>query len=330
MSKVTIIGNTTWGNTLAGLISQRGADVVLWARTQGEVDGLGERGVRYGATCRIEEAMEGSKFVFLVVPSQTLRQNVERCCEHLERSMVLVSAAKGLERDTGKRMSEVVAEEVGSSLGGRICVLSGPNLAGEISRGLPAASMAAAEDIAIADMVRDLLLSPDFLVYSTDDVVGVELGGALKNIIALGAGMIDGVGLGDNAKGAFITWSWAEMVAIGVALGARHDTFHGLAGLGDLVATSVSNLSRNHYVGFELARGRSLEEIAASMTQVAEGVATTMAVHQLARRAGLDAPIAERIYRVLYQNEPVPRTLADFGVIAGVCSQPPVETRWSR
>ncbi|MFW6150265.1 MAG: NAD(P)H-dependent glycerol-3-phosphate dehydrogenase [Chloroflexota bacterium] len=316
MAHVTVIGNTTWGNTLAGLMSDRGHHVVLWTRTAAEAERLAEQGARYGATYNIREAVCGSEFVFWVVPSQSLRQNVLACQQHLDGSMVLVSAAKGLERETGKRMSEVMAEEVGDELRPRICVLSGPNLAGEISRGLPAASVVAAEDVGIADRVRDLLLSPTFLVYSSDDVVGVELGGALKNIIALGAGMIDGAELGDNAKAAFITWSWAEIVSIGVALGARHDTFHGLAGLGDLVATSVSNLSRNHYVGFELARGKSLQEITVSMHQVAEGVATAMAIHQLARRHGLEVPIAERVYRVLYENEPVPGTLAGFGIPA--------------
>lgn len=312
MPKATVIGNTTWGNTLAALLSDRETTVKLWARSASEAEQVSQRARGYSSTSCIGEAVEGSDLVIWAVPSQRLRQNVVHAREHLTASMLLISAAKGLEMDSGKRMSEVLGEEIPPALRARICVLSGPNLAAEISQGLTAASVVAAESIATAETARELMKSPRFLLSATDDVIGVELAGALKNIVALGAGMMDGLGLGENAKAAFVTWSWAEIVSLGVALGARASTFYGLAGMGDLVATCAGNLSRNHYLGYEVARGRSLEEVNASMSQVVEGVGTTMAVHQLAQRCNLKAPIADLMYRVLFENLPVPRTLADF------------------
>jgi len=312
MPKAAVIGNTTWGNTLAALLSYRETTVKLWARSDSEAEQVDRKAHGYSSTSCIGEAVEGSDLVIWAVPSQRLRQNVVHAREYLAASMLLISAAKGLEMDSGKRMSEVLVEEIPSALRARVCVLSGPNLAAEISQGLTAASVVAAEPIAMAERARELMQSPRFLLSATDDVIGVELAGALKNIVALGAGMMDGLGLGENAKAAFVTWSWAEIVSLGVALGARAGTFYGLAGMGDLVATCAGNLSRNHYLGYEVARGRSLEEVSASMSQVVEGVGTTMAVHQLAQRCNLKAPIADLMYRVLFENLPVPRTLADF------------------
>jgi glycerol-3-phosphate dehydrogenase (NAD(P)+) len=312
MPKAAVIGNTTWGNTLAALLSYRETTVKLWARSDSEAEQVDRKAHGYSSTSCIGEAVEGSDLVIWAVPSQRLRQNVVHAREYLAASMLLISAAKGLEMDSGKRMSEVLVEEIPPALRARVCVLSGPNLAAEISQGLTAASVVAAEPIATAERARELMKSPRFLLSATDDVIGVELAGALKNIVALGAGMMDGLGLGENAKAAFVTWSWAEIVSLGVALGARAGTFYGLAGMGDLVATCAGNLSRNHYLGYEVARGRSLEEVSASMSQVVEGVGTTMAVHQLAQRCNLKAPIADLMYRVLFENLPVPRTLADF------------------
>ncbi|MBA7687138.1 Glycerol-3-phosphate dehydrogenase [NAD(P)+] [subsurface metagenome] len=202
------------------------------------------------------------------------------------------------------------------SLRQQVCVLSGPNLAKEIGRGLPAASVIASQDIAIAERARELMNSPKFLIFTTDDVMGVELCGALKNIIALGAGMVDGLGLGDNAKAAFTTFGWAEVTSLGITLGAKASTFYGLAGLGDLIATCSSTLSRNHYVGYELAKGRSLNEIAASMAQVAEGISTVVAVHQLAEKWNLELPIIDGIYQVLFENLPLAEAQANFGKLA--------------
>jgi glycerol-3-phosphate dehydrogenase (NAD(P)+) len=314
--KITIIGNTSWGNTLGALLSGTGAAVKLWARSKTEAEKLNRGRHSYSSTSQIGEALIGADLVIWVVPSQRLRQNVSRARDYLTDSMLLMSAAKGLEADSGKRMSEVLAEEIAPSLRRRICVLSGPNLAGEIARGLPAGSVIAAQDIALAEKARELMESPGFVLSTSDDVVGVELGGALKNIIALGAGMVDGLGLGDNAKGAFIAWGWTEVVSLGVTLGARASTFCGLAGLGDLITTCGSTLSRNHYVGCELARGRSLSDISASMTHVAEGVATTAAAHRLAEEHGLRLPVIELIHGVLFEGLPASRALSGFSELA--------------
>jgi glycerol-3-phosphate dehydrogenase (NAD(P)+) len=314
--KVTIIGNTSWGNTLGALLSGRGAVVKLWTRSEAEAEELNQGRCSYSSTSQIGEALSGANLAIWVVPSQRLRENVSQARDYLTNSMLLMSAAKGLEVDSGKRMSQVLAEEIAPSLRGQICVLSGPNLAGEIARGLPAGSVIAAQNIAWAEKARKLMESPKFILSTSDDVIGVELGGALKNIIALGAGMMDGLGLGDNAKGAFIAWGWTEVVCLGVALGARAGTFYGLAGLGDLITTCASTLSRNHYVGCELAKGRSLSDVSASMTHVAEGVATTAAAHRLAKAHGLKLPILDLIHGVLFEDLPASRALSGFKELA--------------
>jgi glycerol-3-phosphate dehydrogenase (NAD(P)+) len=314
--KVTIIGNTSWGNTLGVLLSDKGAAVKLWARSEAEAKELNQGRRSYSSTSHIGEALSGADLAIWAVPSQKLRENVSQAKNYLTNSMLLMSAAKGLEVSSGKRMSQVLAEEIAPSLRGQICVLSGPNLAGEITQGLPAASVIAAQDIALAERARKLMESPKFFLSTSDDVIGVELGGALKNIIALGAGMIDGLSLGDNAKGAFIAWGWTEVVSLGVTLGARAGTFYGLAGLGDLITTCASTLSRNHYVGYELAKGRSLSEISASMPHVAEGVATTVAAHQLAKNQGLKLPIINLIYGILFESLPPSQALFEFRKLA--------------
>jgi len=249
-----------------------------------------------------EKAIADVRAVVLVVPAQSMRQNIRQIAPEIKPSMLVVSASKGLEVETGKRMSEIIREELLESCHRNICVLSGPNLAREILEEHPAATVAAAEDHEIARAAQRLLSTRQLCVYTNTDVVGVELGGALKNIIALAAGMADGLGYGDNAKAALMTRGWAEITALGVALGANPLTFGGLAGLGDLFATCASPLSRNHYVGTEIARGRKLEDITDEMDNVAEGVGTTVAAWKLAQRLGLGMPITERIYRVLYEG----------------------------
>jgi glycerol-3-phosphate dehydrogenase (NAD(P)+) len=312
MSKAAIIGNTTWGNTLGTLLSNKGIAVRLWVRSKDEAEGLNQKTHYCSSTSDIGEALDGAELVILAVPSQKLRQNVTQTKNYLTNSMLLVSAAKGLEVSSGKRMSQVLAEEIAPSLRQQICVLSGPNLAKEIAQGLPAASVIAAQDIGIAERVRELMESPKFLLFTSDDVIGVELGGALKNIIALGAGIVDGLGLGDNAKSAFIALGWTELVSLGVSLGAKINTFYGLAGLGDLIATCASPLSRNHHVGYELAKGHPLSEILASMPQVAEGVTTTMAVHQLAETLELKLPFTDLIYEILFENLPASKAFTNY------------------
>jgi len=316
MPKVTIIGNTSWGNTLGVLLSGKGAAVKLWARSEAEAKELNQGRRSYSSTSHIRAALNGADLAIWAVPSQKLRENVSQAKHYLTNSMLLMSAAKGLEVNSGKRMSQVLAEEIAPSLREQICVLSGPNLAKEVAQGLPAASVIAARDMDLAEKARELMESPKFFLSTSDDVIGVELCGALKNIIALGAGMIDGLGLGDNAKGAFIAWGWTEVVSLGVTLGAKADTFYGLAGLGDLIATCSSTLSRNHYAGCELAKGRSLSEISAYMPNVAEGVATTEAVHKLVENQGLKLPVINLIYGILFEGLPPSQALIDFKELA--------------
>jgi glycerol-3-phosphate dehydrogenase (NAD(P)+) len=316
MPKATIIGNTTWGNTLGALLANKGIAIKLWARSQAEAEALNQGTRSYSSTSDIEEALSGADLVVWAVPSQKLRQNVSQTKSYLTNSMLLMSAAKGLEVDSGKRMSQVMAEEIAPALRQQVCVLSGPNLAKEIAQGLPAASVVGSQHMAIAERARELMHSEKFFLFTSNDVIGVELGGALKNIIALGAGMIDGSSLGDNAKGAFIALGWNEVVSLGLTLGAKASTFYGLSGLGDLIATCGSTLSRNHYVGYELAKGRSLSEISASITQVAEGVTTTMAAHHLAQSHGLKLPIITLIYEILFEGLPLSQALIKLTKLA--------------
>jgi len=314
MPKIAIIGTTLWGITLGVALARKGLQVKLWARTEQEAIELTNAGPKspllsdvtfppqLSVTSSLSESLADVKAVILVVPSQTMRQNVRLIAGHLKGSMLIVSATKGLEIGSNKRMSQVIAEEIDLHFHSNICVLSGPNLAREILCGLPAATVVAAENRSAAKIAQRLLTTPNLCVYTNTDVIGVELGGALKNVIALGAGMADGLGYGDNAKAAFVTRGLTEMTALGVALGANPLTFSGLAGLGDLITTCASPLSRNHYVGVELTRGRSLEEITESMDGVAEGVSTTVAATTLARQLGLEMPITEKIYQILYED----------------------------
>jgi glycerol-3-phosphate dehydrogenase (NAD(P)+) len=231
-----------------------------------------------------------------------MRQNIREIAPYITDDMLVVSGSKGLEAETCKRMSEVIAEELPGKFRHNICVLSGPNLAREMLVGHPAATVAAAEDIEVAQSAQRLFSTRHLCVYTNTDLVGVELGGALKNIVALAAGMADGLGYGDNAKAALMTRGLAEITALGVALGANPLTFSGLAGLGDMMATCASPLSRNHYVGVELTKGRKLEDITDAMDNVAEGVPTTQAAWKLAGKLGIGMPITEKIYQVLYEG----------------------------
>ena len=324
MPNIAIIGTTTWGKTLAIILANKGQNVRLWARTEQEAVELRNNGPnpslqsgiafppQLSITSSIDEALAGAKAVIMVVPSQSMRQNIKLVAEYLNGTMLIISAAKGLEIGSNKRMSQVISEEIEPGFQSKICVLSGPNLSDELLHDLPAATVVAANEQSIAMEAQKLLTTPSFCVYTNTDVVGVELGGALKNVIALGAGMVDGFGYGDNAKSALITRGLTEMAALGVALGASPLTLSGLAGLGDLMATCASPLSRNHYVGVELTKGHSLEEITTSMTSVAEGISTTVAVWNMAQQLGLEMPITEKIYQVLYNSVEPQQVITDL------------------
>lgn len=309
--RIVVVGVTAWGLTLAQLAAQAGASVSLLARDEAEARLVRQCRTHPARTTEVclptsvvieakpDAVLAHATITLLAVPAQSMRGNVRRLVACLPPGVVLVSAAKGLEIPTGLRMSEVIAQECG---GWPVVVLSGPNLASEIARGLPATTVVASSDTEAALRVQAVLTTPRFRVYTHDDVVGVELGGALKNVIALGAGINDGLGYGDNAKAALITRGLAEITRLGVAMGANPLTFAGLSGLGDLIATCASPLSRNRRVGEELGRGRRLDDVLAVLGHVAEGVTTTEAARELARRHGIEMPIVEEMYRVLFEG----------------------------
>lgn len=321
--RVAVIGAGAWGTGLATVAVQAGNDASLFVRRPDAAAEIAEtrRNERYlpGAilpsdvhvTSDLGEACRGAELILLVIPSQTMRETA-RAIAPFVGDAVVVSAAKGLDRTTLERMTEVAARELPAEAASRICALSGPNLAAEIVAGKPATTVVAGRDLAAAERARDLLMTPLFRVYTNEDVIGVEIAGALKNIMGIGAGIADGLQAGDNAKAAFITRGLAEMARLGVALGAQPLTFAGLAGLGDLIATCASPLSRNRYVGQELAKGRSLDDIRAGMTNVAEGIFTTEAAVALAKRAGVELPIAEQIHAVLFEGRPVAAAIEDL------------------
>ena len=314
MLKIAVIGTTSWGIALGLMLAQKGIHVSLWARTEREAAELRDAGPdqarfpgvtfppQLSVTSHLGEALADVKAVILAVPSQTMRQNIKLVASYLSKSTLVISAAKGLEIGSDTRLTQSIMEEIHPRFHSIIWVLSGPNISREILRNLPAATVIAAEDKAVAGKVQKLLATPKLCVFTNSDVIGVELGGAFKNIVALGAGIADGMAYGDNAKAAFMTRGLTEITALGVALGATPLTFSGLAGLGDLIASCTSPLRRDHYSGVELAKGRSLVEITDSMTEIAEGVSTVLVVRSLAMKLGLEMPITDKIYQVLYED----------------------------
>ena len=313
-TKVAVIGTTTWGTTLGIILARNGVTVSLLARTAREADELNSqrRNHRFlpevpfpeslTIASDVEEAVTPADLVILAVPSHSLRENIRNIAEGIAPGATILTATKGLELPTGKRMSQVIREELPAHLHSSICALSGPNLAHEIVQGKPSSTVIAGQDHAKAELAQSVLMSGSFRVYTSDDVIGVELGGALKNIIGLGAGIADGMQAGENGKSAFITRGLAEITRLGIAAGAQPLTFAGLAGLGDLIATCTSKLSRNRYVGEQLAQGRTWPEIRESMDNVAEGVNATGAALNLATSLGVEMPIARVTYRVLFEG----------------------------
>ncbi|MDQ1294732.1 MAG: glycerol-3-phosphate dehydrogenase [Actinomycetota bacterium] len=310
-ARVAVMGAGSWGTTFAQVLADAGADVILWGRrpeTCREIN-LEHRNRTYldqtplpeslRATPDPARALDGAQIVVLAVPSQTLRDNLTTWRSLLPGDACLVSLMKGIELGTLDRMSEVIQETVGCPAG-RIAVVSGPNLAREIADRQPTATVVASTDIDTAESVAAACSAPYFRPYTQTDVVGVELGGAVKNVIALAVGIVEGRGLGDNAKASIITRGLAETTRLGAAVGAEPATFAGLAGLGDLVATCASPLSRNRSFGVQLGRGRLVEDVVAMTRQVAEGVKSCGPVLDLARKHGVDMPIAEQVAAVVH------------------------------
>ncbi|NLC70093.1 MAG: NAD(P)-dependent glycerol-3-phosphate dehydrogenase [Desulfuromonadaceae bacterium] len=324
MRNIAVIGAGSWGTALSHLLAFKGHTVTLWAyepelveilRRSGENEiylpgvGLPESLI---FTNDLQEAVSAKEIVVMVPPSQRLRGLLTGVAPFLDPNILLVSASKGIENDTLRTMSEVVAETLSPSIADNATFLSGPTFAKEVAARLPAAAVAASTREETARRVQEIFSTDYFRVYTHTDVRGVELGGALKNVMALACGISDGLALGDNARAALITRGLAEICRLGVALGARAATFAGLAGMGDLVLTCTGGLSRNRQVGLDLGRGKTLDEILSAMKTVAEGVKTALSAYQLAGKIGVDTPIIEQVYQVLYQRKEPKVALGDL------------------
>ena len=313
--RIAVIGAGGWGTALSLAAARAGRDVRLWSRSAVVVDEINRartnsaylgahlipEGVR--ATCDAREALRDAQLVILAAPSHATRAILAELSASVESRMVFVSATKGVEVETGMRVSEVVSEVLGREAASRFACLSGPSFAREVAAGQPTAVVAASDDENLARLVQSALSAGNFRVYTNADVTGTELGGASKNVMALAAGMVTGLGLGTNSVAALVTRGLAEMTRLALAEGARLETLMGLAGLGDLVLTCTGSLSRNRFVGQELGRGRALEDVLSGMKEVAEGVKTTRAIKLLAERRAVEMPITNEVHAVLYEGK---------------------------
>jgi len=309
-SPIAVVGAGAWGTALALILEQKGLTIRLWEYFPEYAEVLAMTrenpkflpGVRIPVsiqiTSDIKTAVAGCQTIILAVPSQVLRSVTKQLVNSQVQPAIVVSAAKGIERGSLCRMSEIIAQEFGN--GPDVCVLSGPSHAEEVSRRIPTSVVAASQNPETVRVVQELFMTEYFRVYSSSDVAGVELGGALKNVIAIAAGVVDGLGLGDNTKAALITRGLAEMSRLGRAFQAEPETFAGLSGIGDLVVTCTSKHSRNRRVGEELGRGRKLPDILASMEMVVEGVETTRSAERLAESKNVEMPITVQMSRILF------------------------------
>ncbi len=317
---ITIVGSGGWGTALALLLHNNGHQVTIWSFSQEEIDYIKTHGENallkgvpipdsIGLTTDIA-SVAGKDLVVSAVPSFAVRQTAEKMKPHLSDDTILVSVTKGIERDTAKRMSEILQEVTGHT----VAVLSGPTHAEEVGRGVPTGCVVACPDREIAERVQDVFISPVFRVYASQDTVGVELGAALKNIYALVAGMLEGAGCGDNTKALMMTRGLTESARLGVALGAQRETFAGLSGVGDLIVTCCSMHSRNHRCGILIGQGKRAMEAMDEVGAVVEGYYAAASAHDLARQTGIEMPIAEAAYRALYEDLSVAEAVSSLMV----------------
>ena len=314
-TKISVVGAGSWGTALAKLLAHKGFAVTLWAyeadlvqRMQAtRCNDLYLPGItlppNLEITADLVAAVQDRDVVVLVPPSQVMRQVALQAAPHIKAGTLIVSASKGIENDTLLPMSDLLLEALPPALHARLTFLSGPSFAREVASGMPTAVVAAAHQPEAACAAQQIFSNEVFRVYTTDDVIGVELGGAVKNVIALAAGVVDGLGFGYNTRAALITRGLAEITRLGLAMGARSETFAGLAGMGDLVLTCTGDLSRNRSVGIELGKGRKIAAILDGMNAVAEGVRTTLSTWQLAKRLQVPMPITEQVYQILYEDK---------------------------
>ncbi len=319
--KITVIGTGGWGTALAVLLRANQHKVTLWGRLKEEVEPVlaaGENkaflpGVKIpreiDVTLDSKAALRGAELVVLAVPSHGMRPICRQLREFIPANATVVHVAKGIENETGARMSEVITDVLGKN---DLVVLSGPSHAEEVGRGIPTAVVVASGNAALAALAQKVFGNERFRIYTHDDVIGVELGGALKNVIAVAAGAGDGIGFGDNTKAALCTRGLAEMARLGVALGAKRETFFGLSGVGDLIVTAFSRHSRNRAFGERLGKGETPERIAADTLTVAEGVKTAKSAWQLAQRHRVDVPITREVYAIIYEGKAPMQAMRDL------------------
>lgn len=324
MASIGVIGAGSWGTTLADLLAKKGHDVTLWAYEAELVKEMEDTRVnqvflpgitlspRLRFTNSLQEAASSKEMVLFVSPTQVFRGVLKGVMPFLSEETLLVNAAKGIELDTLMTISQISAEILPARLFANFCVISGPSFAREVAQEMPTAVVAASPAREVARRVQEAFSTPYFRVYTNSDMIGVELGGSIKNVIAIAAGISDGLGLGYNPRAALITRGLAEMARLGLAMGAQASTFAGLAGMGDLVLTCTGDLSRNRTVGMQLGQGKKLADILSGMRMVAEGVKTAESAYRLAGKLGVEMPITEQVYLVLYEDKPARQAVIDL------------------
>jgi len=324
MSAVAVLGAGSWGTALAKVLADRGHQVSLWGRSPEHMAAIEKdrRNARYlpnaelpanlSASADLEATVAGKPFVLTVVPSHTMREVMTRAGKAMAKDAIVISASKGIENESLATMDEVLKDALPGSLGSRLAFLSGPSFAKEVGANLPTAVVMASRDRQVAEAAAELFRGDRFRVYTSDDVSGVELGGALKNVMAIAAGVADGLGLGHNSRAALITRGLAEITRLAVRRAANPLTLAGLAGMGDLVLTCTGDLSRNRTVGMGLGKGQTIAQVLAGMSQVAEGVKTTQSAHDLAARLGVEMPITHAIWRIIYQDVPAIEAMGEL------------------
>ena len=315
--KITVLGSGGWGTALALLLVDNGNAVTLWSHREAEAEHLRQsrensllKGVALPEALEISSSLDSvvdSELVVLAAPSFAVRETARKIAPMLRRDAVVVSVAKGIEKDTALCLSQVIEQELEGR--GRVAVLSGPSHAEEVGRHIPTGCVAASRDMAAAKLVQDVFMRPRFRVYTNSDVMGVELGAALKNVLALCCGVSDGMGMGDNTKALLMTRGMTEMARLGVALGGRKETFAGLSGMGDLIVTCTSMHSRNRRCGILIGQGKPVKEAIADIGAVVEGYFAAYSAWQLAKKTGVEMPVCESAYAVLYEEKPVEHVL---------------------
>lgn len=313
--RITVLGAGGWGTTLAIILHSNGHEVILWEYREEYARLLEDS--RYNPTYLpnvlipkeikithdLAESCTGRHMIVVAVPTQFIR-SVLKDIKHLDyRNTTFVSVAKGIEKETFLTVSQIIMQEIPGLSHSQVGVISGPSHAEEVSRKIPTAVVAASKDINTAQEIQGTFITSYFRVYSSDDIIGAELGGAIKNIIAIGAGIIDGANLGDNTKAAIMTRGIAELSRFGIHFGAKPETFAGLSGMGDMIVTCMSTHSRNRYVGVQIGQGKKLKEVLDSMEMVAEGVETCRSVYHLSKKVGVETPICEAVYQILFEDK---------------------------